>query len=312
MTAEPATVSRVLGRFLRLALLLALASPALAWNAAGHRISALIAWERLDGDTRRAVATILRQHPDFERWQARAKGTDADLTAFVEASTWPDDIRHDKRFYTVDIDEPTPTQPGFPDMERRLHWHYVDRPLEPAKNLLPSLGVLDRQLPLLARTVGDRQAKLSERAYALPWLIHLVGDAHQPLHTASRYGPDGQGDNGGNSVTIDNPFHPRYSSMSLHRYWDDLPGPPWLDGSRLQSAVLWLTSRYAAATVTAGTPAQWIDESWQIARENAYPPGNDAVPTITADFHERSQAIANRRVTEAGYRLAELLRRLLR
>ena len=311
MTARQTMSARFFRRLLLLSLLLLLAAPTLAWNAAGHRLSALIAWERLEAPTRDAVAALLRQHPDYERWQLRANGADPDLTAFLEASTWPDDIRHDKRFYTADREEPTSTQPGFPDMERRLSWHYVDRPLGPSENLLPSPGLIDRQLVALAQTVGDRKAKLSARAYALPWLIHLVGDAHQPLHAASRYGPDGQSDHGGNKVTISNPLHSPSSSTNLHRYWDDLPGPPWLNGQGLQSAAIALVGHFAPAAVTA-TSEQWIDESWRIASEYAYPPVIDGVPTITAEFHESSLAIAKRRVTEAGYHLAELLRQLLR
>lgn len=294
-----------------MSLLWVLAFPAAAWNAAGHRISAMIAWEHMDAPTRNAVAAILEQHPDFEHWQLRANGADPDLTAFLEASTWPDDIRRDKRFYTAGSEEPTSTQPGFPDMERRLSWHFVDRPVGWYDRLLPSPGVIDRQLVTLARIVGDRKEKPSARAYALPWLIHLVGDAHQPLHAASRYGPDGRSDQGGNRVTINNPFQPHASSTSLHRYWDDLPGPPWLNGSRLHSTAIALTSRYATPAAT-GTPEQWIDESWRLASEYAYPPEIDAVPTITADFHNQSLTIANRRVTEAGYRLAALLQQLLR
>jgi len=196
----------------------------------------MIAWESMDAGTKSAVGQLLRQHPDYERWQARAHGGDPELTAFLEASTWPDDIRKDRRFYTTGREEPTATLPGFPDMERRLHWHYVDRPVNPGAGTGPAAGVIDRQLAVLARIVGDRQATMAERAYALPWLIHLVGDAHQPLHAASRYGPDGQSDNGGNLVSIVNPFAARYTSMSLHRYWDDLPGPPWLRDGRLASA----------------------------------------------------------------------------
>lgn len=304
-------VAKFFGRLLPMSLLWVLAFPAAAWNAAGHRISAMIAWEHMDAPTRNAVAAILQQHPDFEHWQLRANGADPDLTAFLEASTWPDDIRRDKRFYTAGSEEPTSTQPGFPDMERRLSWHFVDRPVGWYDRLLPSPGVIDRQLVTLARIVGDRKEKPSARAYALPWLIHLVGDAHQPLHAASRYGPDGRSDQGGNRVTINNPFQPHASSTSLHRYWDDLPGPPWLNGSRLHSTAIALTSRYATPAAT-GTPEQWIDESWQIASEHAYPPEIDAAPTITADFHNQSLTIANRRVTEAGYRLAALLQQLLR
>jgi hypothetical protein len=78
-----------------------------------------------------AVSAVLRKHPDFERWQERSKDADADRAAFLEASTWPDDIRRDRRFYTAGHAPPTPTLQGFPDMERRLAWHYVDRPLHP-------------------------------------------------------------------------------------------------------------------------------------------------------------------------------------
>lgn len=304
-------MSKLLRRFCRLTLLLLLASPALGWNAAGHRISAMIAWEQLDTDTRTAVTALLRQHPDFERWQARGKGADRDLTAFLEASTWPDDIRKDQRFYTAGNEEPTPTLPGFPDMERRLDWHYVDRPLEPAGNLQSSPGKLDRQLEVLAQRLANRKAKLSERAYALPWIIHLVADAHQPLHAASRYGRDGRSDNGGNALPIINPYNSRHPSMNLHRYWDDLPGPPWLRNSRLESAVRSLTERHPPPA-SPGTPTQWIDESWRIAREYAYPPGDESVPTISAAFHESALEIANRRLMAAGYRLAGLLQRLLR
>jgi hypothetical protein len=171
--------------------------------------------------------------------------------------------------------------------------------------------VIDRQLAALARTLADPGSTPSERAYALPWLIHLVGDAHQPLHAASRYGPDGQSDNGGNALEVVTPFHLRSPSMSLHRYWDDLPGPPWLSGSRLESAARSLTARYAPPA-SPETPEDWIAESWRIASEYAYPPDGDAVPVIGAEFHQRALAIANRRVTEAGYRLADLLKRLLR
>lgn len=310
MTASRWAAARSLRASLRLLLLFLVSSPATAWNSAGHRISAMIAWQTLDGGTRAAIAEVLRQHPDFDHWQAHAKGADPDLTAFVEASTWPDDIRRDRRFYTVGLDEPTVTQPGFPDMERRLHWHYLDRPLNPGARVVPSPGIMDRQLAELARIVGDPQEKISARAYALPWLIHLVGDAHQPLHTASRYALNGQGDNGGNQVTVINPFAP-YPSMTLHRYWDDLPGTPWLRGSRLESAVDGLTSLYPRSA-SAGTPEQWIDESWRIARQHAYPPGAEAVPTISERFHESALAIARSRVTVAGYRLADLLQRLFR
>lgn len=294
-----------------LAFLFLVPPSAIAWNAAGHRISAMIAWQHMGPATRNAIALLLRQHPDFERWQTHGKGSDPDLTAFVEASTWPDDIRHDERFYTAGVDEPTPTLAGFPDMERRLAWHYVDRPLTPLEGPLRSPGKLDQQLDALAAAFGDHCADAGDRAYALPWLIHLVGDAHQPLHVGSRYGADGQSDSGGNRLIVNSPFPSRSASLSLHRYWDDLPGPPWLRGSRLESAARALMARHSPP-VPVGTPRQWLEESWQLAAEHGYPPGGDEVPAISIDFFETTLAIANRRIAEAGYRLADLLRELCR
>jgi hypothetical protein len=301
---------RIPAKTILLLLLLGLTPAATAWNAAGHRISAMIAWENLDRACQTAVTAILREHPDFDRWLARGKGGDPGPRAFLEASTWPDDIRRDRRFYTAGHEDPTPTLPGFPDMERRLDWHYVDRPLDRVAVRRIPAGDIERQIDRLARVVGNPQASPAERAYALPWLIHLVGDAHQPLHAASRHSADGSSDQGGNTVRIVNPFNTRYPATTLHRYWDDLPGPPWLRDGRLAAAVSGLSARHAPPGERT-TAAQWIDESWRLARDHAYPPGSDEMPVISADFHQQALAIANRRVSEAGYRLAELLRSAL-
>lgn len=283
--------------------------PALAqaWNAAGHRLSARIAWERLDDGTRRQLAGLLQRHPDYAVWLGRDPEGDAARTAFIEASTWPDDIRKDPRFYDAGRDEPSRTLPGFPDMERRRPWHYVDTPPEERH---PARGELDVQLDALARTLGDARATPQARAYALPWLIHLVGDAHQPLHTASRYDSERHSDEGGNRLTVLTPFHPRLATMNLHAYWDDLPGPPWLRGKHLEAAAHALGALHAGLP-SAGAPAQWIAESRKIARDSAYPPGDAATPTLSRAFHENAQEIAGQRVAQAGFRLAELLARLL-
>lgn len=286
------------------------AGPALAWNAGGHRIVALIAWEAMDAETRTAAGALLRRHPDFARWQERGGEGDAERAAFLEASTWPDDIRKDPRFYTAGSEVATPTPAGFPDMERRLSWHYVDLLPESAKGGAGRQGEIDRQLTALAETLGSAKESAAARAYALPWLIHLVGDAHQPLHTASRYRPDGQSDNGGNDQAITNPFDSRSPATNLHRYWDDLPAPPWLRGSRLESAVSALISRYPRPALPS-TSGQWIEESRQLARRTAYPAESDEVPTISSQFHQNALEVARRRVVEAGHRLADLLRGLL-
>lgn len=297
--------------------LLLLPLPVLAWNAAGHRLVACIAWDDLDQRSRAQLASLLREHPDYRRWQKRAEeqGAAADRASFIEASTWPDEIRQDSRFYSAGIDAPTPTLPGFPDMERRRDWHYVNRPLPAAAadavrrptQAEAGPGQLDKQLPALAQTLGSADA--AARSYALPWLIHLTGDAHQPLHTSLRVDREGRVDRLGTGLSVINPFNPRRMSTTLHAYWDDLPGPAWLRGERLDAACRSLAALYPRpAPSSAG---QWLDESWEIARTSGYPPGDEAVPTISAEFDENARQIARRRIAQAGYRLAELLRGVL-
>ncbi|WP_301100859.1 S1/P1 nuclease [Propionivibrio sp.] len=294
--------------------LLLLPLPALAWNAAGHRLVACIAWDHLDQQPRSVISQLLREHPDYARWRQRAGDGDTDRSTFIEASTWPDDIRKDTRFYSAGVDAPTPTLPGFPDMERRRDWHYVNRPFgdsrEDQRHSATISGLLDKQLVTLAQTLASPGTTRSERSYVLPWLIHLTGDAHQPLHTSLRLNAEGKFDRLGNGLTVINPFNPRKSATTLHAFWDDLPGPVWLRGERLDAACQALSALYPRPTPSSS--AQWIDESWQVARSSAYPPGDDSQPTISVEFNENARAIANRRIAEAGYRLADLLRDLLR
>jgi hypothetical protein len=111
-------------------------------------------------------------------------------------------------------------------------------------------------------------------------------------------------------MTIINPFSPHKTSSTLHAFWDDLPGPPRLRGEQLDTAARALLAVYPHPP-RSSTSDTWLDESWRIARESAYPQSMDTTPTISEAFYEKSREIANRRVTEAGYRLADLLNSLL-
>jgi len=315
LTADRAPVSRCCA-LLFLALLLFAPLPALAWNAAGHRLVACIAWNYLDEHSRNGVSRLLHAHPDYARWAGKAGTTQDARGVFIEASTWPDDIRRDNRFYSAGNEAATPGLPGFPDMERHGDWHYVNRsiadsPGAQSRSVAVS-GQLDKQLAALIGSLADPGTSLRDRAYALPWLIHLVGDAHQPLHTTGRLDARGMTDRLGNGLTVINPFNPRKNTSTLHAFWDDLPGPPWLRGARLETASRVLAGEYLQSLPAISTFAEWLDESSQIAREGAYPPGAGSVTTISETFYEDSRTIANQRVALAGYRLAVLLNELLR
>ncbi len=281
-----------------LAASLALAPPAQAWNAAGHRLVAAMAWRQMSPAAREAAAALLARHPDYPRWTGKA-GDDPAYTAFVEAATWPDDIRGDRRFHNEEEEAPTPPLPGLADTARHRSWHFADNHDDGRR-----AGELDRQLPRLAGVLRDRGNTAQERAYALPWLIHLVADAHQPLHVSSR------DDEGGNRVEIENPFNPRFPHPNLHTWWDDLAGPPWLRGKRLEQIAEALLADHPAPPP--GDFPAWLAESRALARSAAYPPAAaGATPVVTADFRDRSRAIANRRLAAAGYRLGRLLDSLL-
>jgi hypothetical protein len=279
---------------------------AMAWNAAGHRLVAHIAWEQLDPRSRAEASRLLQSHPDHGLWVKRSKDTDLERGAFVEASTWPDDIRKDSRFYHAGKDEATPLLPGFADMQRHSDWHFVNLRLDRSPADQPLSGLLDKQLPTLVKTLAATSANSVDRSMALPWLIHLVGDAHQPLHTSVRTDANGKWDTLGQGLTVINPFNPRRPTSTLHAFWDDLPGPPWLRGERLASTVQVLIDTYPSRTLSSATQT-WISESWQIARDHGYPTSPDDPPTLSVEFFDKSREIARQRVTQAGYRLAEQL-----
>jgi hypothetical protein len=265
-----------------------------AWNAAGHRLSAVIAWQQLSTATQERLSQILANHPDRAHWVEKAKSSDEQLI-FAEAATWPDDIRNDPRFHNGG--HSTPAIPGLPDNARHKNWHYVDLKTDGTVDE----GLLDQKIEQLSKTLRST-APAEQIAYALPWLLHLVGDIHQPLHVGQH------GDEGGNQFAIENPFNRRLPFSSLHTYWDDLPGPPWLRGKRLEQKATWLVEQHAAPNQA--NVRVWRDESHRLLAL-AYPKTEGSLlPLITEDFHHQAQAIANQRVVEAGYRLGRLLEKI--
>ena len=255
----------------------------------------------------------MRDHPDYARWTRKAGKNDHDRTAFIEASTWADLIRYDPRFHDAG-DPATPLLPGFPDMDNHRDWHYVNRPLggypTARRGDGERPGQLDTRLEVLAATLGSRDASeraAMRRSYALPWLIHLVADAHQPFHVIDA---DAAWDAPQGDLKLLDPSAPRKRTTSLHAFWDDLPGPSGLSGSRLDSACRALTAMYPPPRPS--SPTQWIDESWQVAQTDGFPADYSRQRRISKAFFENAKEIANQRIVAAGYRLADILRKHLK
>ncbi len=281
-------------RSLLIALLFVVSPLAQAWNAAGHRLAASIAWQQLSPASQEFVGAALARHPDHARWAEKARSAAA-ADIFAEAATWPDDIRNDPRFYDAESETHTAPLPCFPDMARHKRWHYVD--LDDHGKV--SDGEVDRQIERLDRLLRST-AKKDQISYLLPWLLHLVADIHQPLHVGRA------GDEGGNAVEIENPFNKRLPFSSLHLYWDDLPGSPWLRGKALEKRTRRLIDDYPPP-LPGNDVALWRDESHALLNQ-AYPKTDGSLlPTITDEFNRQAHDIANRRIVAAGYRLGWLL-----
>lgn len=282
---------------------LAAAMPARAWNPPGHMTVASAAYDQLSPAQRERVLAILKAHPDFAKWQDSAPGDTPDFDlgryVFMRASTWPDDIRKSGSPY----DHPV--------------WHYVDFPLVPPGFQMEEAPAGEDILTASAaceKSLADPATPALDRAVALSWLIHLVGDVMQPLHAAtmiSAANPKPAGDRGGNLFFINFAGN----AINLHAYWDGLGGSA--------HEILALITR--AADLEKKYPRYslpelrgWALESRLFAISAAYLwgklPGSDqplaVLPALPEDYASASRALAERRLTLAGYRLADELTRL--
>ncbi len=107
------------------------------------------------------------------------------------------------------------------------------------------------------------------RSYDLVWLLHLVGDVHQPLHATSRFLND-KPDNGGNEVTINcDAGGSCEGANELHAFWDDLLGPNKAHLGLVEAAADELPA--ADATLASiDNENKWIDESFEEAKSAVY------------------------------------------
>lgn len=280
---------------------LSLPGTSIAWNGAGHRLIAVMAWQHMQPATREWVSSQLARHPDAARWQEKGRQSgreNAAVDLFAEAATWPDDIRQDPRFHDETGERATPPVPGLPETARRKRWHYVD--LDAQGRVVA--GELDtRILDLTARlrSTAENTPESLILPWALPWLVHLVGDVHQPLHVGKH------GDEGGNLYEVEFENRPRKPFGNLHQFWDDLPGPSGLRGQRLHEKAAWLLANYPRPRPSAA--ASWRDETHQLLAQ-AYPTRQGSLlPLIDPAFTTASRQLAEQQLVKAGWRLAALL-----
>jgi hypothetical protein len=186
------------------------------------------------------------------------------------------------------------------------YWHYIDVPFSPDGTPLaqpPSINAQER-ITLFRKTLASN-APDTLKAYDFVWLLHLVGDVHQPLHATSRFiNGARKGDNGGNAVKLC--ISP--CRDELHAFWDDAAGK-----NETVSAAI-----NAARALPQPNPAQasehdeavWVQESFEIAKKVVYsPPIGPGLGPFTLDnaYKANAKKVAGERMALAGARLANLL-----
>ena len=292
-----------------------LALPASAlWDAAGHRTVAAIAWEHMTPRARARAVELLLHGPALANFGS-LRPADGSLPArdralFLNAATWADLVRNRNQAWHV---------------YHHATWHYADfywdvengQPHDipgpgPGPGPAPdSLNAVERIVALRA-TLVDSSAADTTRAVALAWLLHLVGDVHQPLHCSSRVSPDDplpHGDAGGNTFRLDD-------DRNLHGYWDRIldasvapePGEDSIAyASRMAQRIEGTEARVTPSADVSG----WAQEGLRLAQTVVYA-GVSRGSAPSAAYEAEAVKVSEGRIALAGYRLAALLNEALK
>ena len=276
-------------------LVIAFSAPALAWGPEGHRMVGDIAAGLLTARTRAQVSELLSD-------DRLADGEPSGRRTLGEVASWADEIK------------------DFEWGRRRSAWHYDDVPLcRPAdygrycRGGRCASAQLARQLEIL----GNPRARPRTRNEALKWVVHLVGDIHQPLHASDR------GDRGGNKLQVSffgERDNPPYGGINLHSIWD-VQMVARLVASRggeraLVSAPISEGDRRAWAS---GSISDWVAESHALALERVYAPlqlasCDDRAPgvlEIGEAYYASSAPVIEIQIRKAGVRLSRVLNETL-
>ena len=210
--------------------------------------------------------------------------------SLVDASTW--------------ADENSRSIPG------SAAWHYVNVPISaPRYSPRDCHGdcVVSR-LDEFRRVLADPHAPKARRRMALRYVVHLVEDAHQPMHVGDRR------DRGGNAVQLQ--FF-RDDATNLHQIWDSgLFRQAHYDERSLASELITLAREPQARDWPGGTVENWINESLEAARQAYRVPGTrDFVRSgmrLGQDYEDANLPLARKRLAQAGVRLSEVLNEAFR
>ncbi|HEX5126355.1 MAG TPA: S1/P1 nuclease [Rhodocyclaceae bacterium] len=287
----------ILIRLLPSLVTLVVSPPVFAWGDEGHEIVALIADHYLEPPVHAKVVALLAKD--------QTKLTSQDM---AHEATWADKFR--------DSDRST-TQIHY---NETYHWHFVDLEIDqPNMNVACNRhpGLPPRQLASSGPANDCIVAKIDqfvvelkspkttsdERLEALQFVLHFIGDLHQPLHASDNL------DQGGNMKKV---VAPKLTASNLHAYWD----------SQFVETLGKVPQTVADGLITKITPTQavqwrkgnatdWAMESYGLAKTLAY----GQLPTVSKDgvYHLSGSYVSNAssviatQLSRAGVRLAMIL-----
>lgn len=303
---------------LPIVLILLFTSNAHAWNDRGHMVVARIAWKELAEKRRAKVIAILKSHPHYEEFLKadRPDNIPEDEWVFMRAATWADWVRNG---------------PAERKAFNRPEDHYVNFPVtkpgDPTRPPSAPGGKILQAIPnamAQMKSGGDRV----ERAVAMTWIFHLVGDIHQPLHCVAMYSETfPKGDRGGNLALV----RIKGEKVQLHYMWDGLLGSGRslsdIGGSVFEiEQMLKKNPTALGKDIHSLDPTVWAKESVEAAKRFSYwqrkdvqlwPANSDGnpephmIPEAPERYAQEAGEVARYRVAAAGKRLANVIEKVL-
>jgi hypothetical protein len=280
------------------------AGPAWSWGREGHRVVALVAAKNLTAATRAKLAAILGTN-------------DAGLeAAMMAAATWPDQINKTatgtEAWHFIDVPVTVPFAVG---TLCAGHDCVIDQILDMEDRLQNNrTGFALKSVPSPPRSMTSQE---------LAFLIHFVGDIHQPLHAAT------DGDRGGNCVKLTKPLtHSDGSSATteLHAAWDvdEVMAVFAALGDENATATALFQTFKSGKTVAQLTPVDWAHASNDMARKDVYQAlslpnhtaaANTCAPgiakaTLTQTYLDGNKADVELQLMSAGIRLSNVLNQI--
>ena len=310
-------------------------TPAHAWDHPGHMITALIAFREIDRQRPELIeklGKLMLKHPDPSSfWVAAedAKGEERVRRMFTQGARWPDDVRwtaqdrpawHSARWAIIKDDAPPET--------RKLAESRGGRPR----------GQAVEALTLNAAVLTDPESKPEERALALCWVLHIMGDIHQPLHTSDLFSKQfPKGNLAGGMGYVKDPLAD--ASTQLHILWDSNTRRSNkfedVEGYARDIMLKFPRTKLPELKPFKGPEdfEKWAKESHQVAIDWAFDievkpdPEPDpevmvqkmiryilegvspveGAPEVPAEYWKKLQETAPRRMALAGYRIADII-----